>query len=106
MDTPTIEMLLAEIDALKEHTNKLHARVDYLDKALTRAVKVTSEFSELHIRAEDTLQKEVSDAFERIQNIELKFFPNLASDLDHLHNVIGHAGPQPECKHELKKPEK
>ena len=104
METPDSIKLFEEIAFLKEHSKKLEARVDLLESCLTRQIETAHGFDEALKRYCDKLDGELTDAFGRIKNIELKFFPNLASDLDQLHRVIGEPPPEKECPHERRKP--
>jgi len=46
------------------------------------------------------------DAFDRIKNIELKFFPNLATDLNQLDGIIKGDDNQKESPFERREPKK
>jgi RPA family protein len=100
-----------EVQSLRELVTKLHARVDFLEKQLERSVKTSHGFDEALCEGQELLKKStdeahegIRDAFDRIKNIEAAVFPNLISDLQQLHNVIGSSTSQAECPQERKKP--
>jgi len=122
MDKEPKTEVLQEIDFLREDRNKLEARVaflerrllertsqfetriDALEKSLLKTAKSANDFEEALMRSWRRNNQQLEDAFARIANIELKYFPNLASDLTQLHKVIGETGSQPECPEERRKP--
>jgi len=117
MENAEIEKLLEEIDLLKEANNKLRACLDHMDtkldtrfkemdKDLSRAIKLFGSYDEDLWKAVLRVGDQVSDAFLRIKNIELKFFPNLGRDIDKLYDIIGDPGDIPECRHERRDPKK
>jgi hypothetical protein len=113
--TETNEILIEEIQTLRETVAKLHARVDFLEtkmgaridvleQGLSSSIKTAHGYDDALQRYCDMLKKYNDDAFDRIIHLELKVFPHLASDLDALDKVIGQTGDLPECKHEQRKP--
>lgn len=85
-----------QFEQLKEQNRQLLARLARLEKridtlavGMTRHVKTAREYDEALARQGGMASAEIRDAFERIINLELKVFPNLAGDIDQLHGIIG-----------------
>jgi predicted nucleic acid-binding Zn-ribbon protein len=88
-DTHRKTDLEERIKTLEAGIQGLETRLDGLLKRLDRISKGSYEYDMLldkHIKILDQQQK---DAFERIINLEVKFFPNLIKDISRLHNIIG-----------------
>ncbi len=104
-DRNKLEVRVAFLERrLKESTSQFEMRIDALEKSLLRMAKGANDFEEALMRSWRRTNQQLEDACARIANIELKYFPNLASDLTQLHKVIGETGPQPECPEERRKP--
>lgn len=77
-------------------TKELLYRISQLETAmavftekLDKAVRHNSNMHRLNIQHRELIESDLVDAFERIKNIELKVFPNLAEDIIHLNDIIG-----------------
>jgi len=74
---------------LAEKFSELEAVIMVLAETLDKEIKHNANMDRLNTELRKLIERDVVDAFERIKNIELKFFPNLASDISHLNDVIG-----------------
>jgi hypothetical protein len=79
---PTIRDLMEKISALEASAAALQIKLDKESKHNANMDRLNTELRHL-------LEKDVVAAFERIKNIELKIFPNLAGDIVQLNNIIG-----------------
>jgi hypothetical protein len=89
---------------LKESTSRFEKEIGRLEKSILRSIKSAHDFEEALVRSSGRNSRQLEDAFARIANIEMKYFPNLGPDLDQLHKIIGDTGPQAECPEERRKP--
>ena len=85
-----------KITQLEAQVVRLEARVEALMSDYRRCVRALSQYDELLRTHCELLDKQMEDAFGRIKNIELKFFPHLARDLDRLGRIIGDAEDAPQ----------
>jgi hypothetical protein len=76
--------------------NELVARIAHLEMdiegltlKLEKEIKHNANMDRLNTELRKLIENDVIDAFERIKNIELKFFPNLAGDIMRLNGIIG-----------------
>jgi predicted nucleic acid-binding Zn-ribbon protein len=83
------EQLIDQNRQLLARIARLEKRFDTLENGLTRLVKSNREYDAAHARHVELARTELHNALERIVNLELKVFPNLAGDIDCLHNIIG-----------------
>lgn len=74
---------------LVERIEALEERIKNTENDLARAVKVLGGFDDALRRHCELNSRDIADAFDRIINIEVKFFPNLADDIVDLHKIIG-----------------
>ena len=77
-----------QIDALKDKVARLEAKLEELAIDYRKAVRALASYDELLNKHCHLLDKELADAFERIKNVELRFFPNLTRDMTHLYDII------------------
>jgi hypothetical protein len=84
---PTTQELLAKI-------GQLEAAVHGLTEKLEKEIKHNVNMDRLNTELRKLIETDVIDAFERIKNIELKFFPNLAGDITRVNDIIGEADPK------------
>jgi len=78
-----------EISALQQRISKLEAEIEKLNARADRIAKVGMGFDETNARYCKLLNKELAEAFDRIIHLELALFPNLASDIGAIHDIIG-----------------
>jgi regulator of replication initiation timing len=76
--------------------NELVARIAHLEMdiegltlKLEKEIKHNANMDRLNTELRKLIENDVIDAFERIKNIELKVFPNLAGDIMRLNGIIG-----------------
>jgi hypothetical protein len=85
----TVKELLEKIDQLEAAVGALSKKLD----ALTRQEKDHGEITDEHLKLLSRVQKThhiaLCNAFDRIQNIEVKLFPNLAADMLQVKNILG-----------------
>jgi hypothetical protein len=74
--------LTARIARLEAHIEELSVKLEKVARQQVDWDKIDAEHMKL-------IDRDLADAFERIKNIELKYFPNLASDILRLHEIIG-----------------
>jgi regulator of replication initiation timing len=74
---------------LAQKFSELEAVVGALEKKLEKEIRHNANMDKLNTELRKIIENDVIDAFERIKNIELKFFPNLASDIVCLNDIIG-----------------
>jgi len=74
---------------LAEKLGELETVVRTLAEKLDQEIRHNANMDRLNTELRKLVENEVIDAFARIKNIELKLFPNLASDISHLNDVIG-----------------
>jgi hypothetical protein len=77
------------IEALEAGIQGLEARLDGLLKRLDKIAKFSHDYDLLQDKHLRILGRQQEDAFERIINLEVKFFPNLIKDIYRLHDIIG-----------------
>ena len=80
-DTGTTELL--------RRISELEATVASMARELAKVAKRQLDWDRLNMERIKLIDADLVDAFERIKNIELKFFPNLAGDIIRLTDVIG-----------------
>lgn len=100
----TMENSADEIKTLKEKVSHLEARLEELITDYRKVVRSLGGYDELLNKHCKILDKEMVDAFDRIQNIELKLFPHMARDIHHLRQIIGDRGDEPENPLDERKP--
>ena len=69
--------------------SQLEAVIQALTQKLEKEIKHNANMDRLNTELRKLIENDVIDAFERIKNIELKFFPGLASDIIRLNGIIG-----------------
>jgi predicted nucleic acid-binding Zn-ribbon protein len=72
----------ADIKLLEGQLQKLAVKLDKIAKQQT-------DWDRLNSRRIKLIEEDQADAFSRLKNIELKLFPELASDIARLRNIIG-----------------
>jgi hypothetical protein len=72
----------ADIKLLEGQLQKLAVKLDKIAKQQT-------DWDRLNSRRIKLIEEDQDDAFSRLKNIELKLFPELASDIARLRNIIG-----------------
>lgn len=87
----TMERTNHEIVTLINKVARLEKRLDEFIADYRKRVRILGEYTELLHKHSDMQDEEIEDAFDRIKNIELKFFPQLASDIRRLGKIIGDA---------------
>ena len=80
---------MSEMEKLREDIKHLTARVAELEYGLSRGAKIYGGFFEALQRHCMMLDRDQEDAFERIKHLELTVFPNLARDIQNVHDIIG-----------------
>jgi len=78
-----------EIEQLKKRMTDLESRFDRLLSDSQRMVRLIGDCQDLLDKRCLVSERELVDAFQRIANIELDYFPKLAGDLVQLHTIIG-----------------
>jgi hypothetical protein len=78
---PTVKDLLERIAGMED-------AIDALTQTLEKQIKANAGYNKHHSRIQKLIQNDLSDAFERIKNIELKFFPHLADDIRRLYEMV------------------
>jgi DNA repair exonuclease SbcCD ATPase subunit len=79
---PTTKELLHEI-------RQLQANVETLTKHLEKVARQQKDWDEINTEYRKLIERDATDALDRIKRIELKLFPNLADDLSKAQNIIG-----------------
>jgi hypothetical protein len=74
---------------LAEKLGELETVIKALAEKLDKEIRHNANMDRLNTELRKLVENDVIDAFARIKNIELKFFPNLAGDISRLNDVIG-----------------
>jgi hypothetical protein len=93
-----------EINRLTNRVISLELRLEELVADYRKCVRALGGYDELLNKHCKLLDEEVADDFARIKNIELKFFPHLAKDIDRLGRIIGDPEEKPENPLDRRKP--
>lgn len=79
------------IDSLRKRIEQLETDFKTLDAKHNRAVDALAGYDQLLNQHCKLLDKEMTDAFERIKYLEVKVYPGLLDDITQIENVIGEA---------------
>jgi len=71
---------------------RLEAAIEALTLKVDKQIKHNDAMHRLADRVHNRIDSSLADAFERIKNMELRLFPNLASDILRLHEIVPHDG--------------
>ena len=82
MSQPTVTELLEKIAGLERTVVALALKLE-------KESNHTAAMFTLNTEIRTLIENEVMDAFERIKQIELTLFPNLAGDIVRLHRIVG-----------------
>lgn len=82
MSEPTVADLMKKIELLEAGMETTRAKLD-------EEIKHNANMDRLNTELRKLIEKDVIDAFERIKNIELRLFPNLACDISEINKIIG-----------------
>ena len=74
---------------LHDRLSKIESSLEALDSAFRKALKVYADFDKNLMEHCLRHDEEFSNAWDRIKNLEYAVFPNLARDIEALHNIIG-----------------
>ena len=74
---------------LMDRVARLETAMQELTLKLQKETRNNADLDRLNTELRRLIEKDVIDAFDRIKNIELKFFPNLARDISQLNSIIG-----------------
>jgi predicted nuclease with TOPRIM domain len=79
----------AQSEELKEQVKRLEARLETLCVEFARLAKAHAGLdrqlkAHLHV-----IHRDLDNVFDRVENLELKAFPNLADDIIRLDDIIG-----------------
>jgi hypothetical protein len=74
---------------LREDVTTLARRLQTLEQRVDKIARIGMKFDEANGRHCTRLQQGQDDAFDRITNLELAVFPDLARDIQDVHDIIG-----------------
>jgi hypothetical protein len=74
---------------LSKKYEKLVERLDRIDEDSLRIGELLNERVKFLAEQQEVIMELMEDAFDRIKNVELTLFPNLASDIKHLYGILG-----------------
>jgi hypothetical protein len=75
-------------ELLKKH-EKLVARIDKLDEGSISIDELLDARIEHFAEQQDIIWEYLEELFDRLKNVELTVFPNLADDINQLYDIIG-----------------
>lgn len=74
---------------LRDEAILLRQRLMALEDKLERVIILSKNMDQLNAKHCTLLSREVHEAFDRIKHLELTVFPNLARDIQDVHDIIG-----------------
>ena len=75
---------------------ELTERVNRLDEGLAKCYEVLGGYITTLEKYVLAMDRDLADARDRIKNLELTVFPNLAKDIKQVHDIIGDSGDKSE----------
>ena len=79
-------------EELAAKLTRLEAAIEALTLKVDKQIRHNDAMHRLADRVHNRIDSSLADAFERIKNMELRLFPNLASDILRLHEIVPHDG--------------